>query len=78
MTKSSELKNLKIALMNEDLHKRHMSPRNHDVEYHRGWYYVDSQGVQRPDLTKKAERLYSQGIRARHSREANTYFVDYE
>ena len=74
--KSTDMKKLNVALMNRELHASGLSPRNHDVEYHRGWFYIDDDAPQqRPDLTAEARELYAKGERAVYSSHGNTFFL---
>lgn len=74
--KSNDIKKLNVALMNRELHTSGLSPMNHEVDYHRGWFYIDDDPAQqRPDLTAEARELYAKGERARYSSQGNTFFL---
>ena len=74
--KSTDMRKLNVALMNRELHASGLSPRNHEVEYHRGWFYIDDDPAQqRPDLTAEARELYAKGERAVYSSQGNTFFL---
>ena len=74
--KFHEIQELNIALMNRELHMSGLSPMNHEVNYCRGWFYIDDDPAQRrPDLTAKARDLYSQGVRAVYAPAGNTFFL---
>lgn len=47
----------RIAAYNARLHKRGICPANHNVEYACGWYYVDGEPRQAPDVTRRSQEL---------------------
>jgi len=47
----------KIAALNQRLHKNSICPANHNINYYNGWYYLDGDPSQRPDITRRAKEL---------------------
>jgi hypothetical protein len=43
--------------MNSRLHQNGISPANHNVEYARGWYYIDGEPRRAPDVTRRSKEL---------------------
>lgn len=75
--KNRELRKLNIALMNRELDKSGLCPSNHEVEYFKGWFFIDDdKGHHRPDLTHEARNLYSDGVKATYSKIGNTFFIN--
>ncbi len=46
-----------IALFNRQLHKNSICPGNHEVDYNRGWFYMDGRCFHRPELTSQVDEI---------------------
>lgn len=47
----------RIAAFNQRLHQNQICPANHEVQYGNGWYYLDGEPRQRPEITRRAKEL---------------------
>lgn len=50
-----------IAVFNRTLDSNSICPANHDVDYDRGWFYMDGACEQRPELTAEAVEIMRSG-----------------
>lgn len=58
------------ALLARELHERSICPRNHDLEYAYGWFYIDDRPPFRdPQLTSEADELLAKGYKGIYRRE---------
>lgn len=76
MAASQEKREFCIAIFNRELHKNSICPANHDVDYDRGWFYMDGNCGQRPELTAEAESIMESGSHCvGYWQGANTYVL---
>ena len=65
-----------IAVFNRSLNENSICPANHNIDYGHGWFYLDDNCDQRPELTAEAERIMKSGSHCvGYWQEANTYVL---
>jgi hypothetical protein len=66
----------RIATFNARLTQNQVCPANHDIGYHNGWYYLDGEPRQAPDITAKAKEYETDPtVEVRFNERFNTYVL---
>ena len=67
------------AIFNRHLNSQSICPANHEVSYHRGWFYFDDDApFQCPEWTEQARRMIATSShRVLYWPQGNCYVIDY-